>query len=111
LKRTIHKRHHRTGLFIKTSETVFWVSPAKGGAPEQWCEWIRGHCQIESASHNVRDVAFAEDASCIRKNPDVVGRLRSFAYNAIRASGDDNIQNARYHAALDLAAAIKIATQ
>jgi hypothetical protein len=33
----------------------------------------------------------AKDASRIRKNPDIAARLRSFAYNLIRASGDDNI--------------------
>jgi hypothetical protein len=43
----------------------------------------------------VRDVAFAEDASRIRKNPDIAARLRSFAYNLHRASGCDNIKNAR----------------
>jgi len=111
LERTVHKRDSRTGLLIKTSEIVFWVSSAEGIAPEQWCEWIRGHWQIENASHYVRDAVFAEDASRIRKNPDIVARLRSFAYNLIRASGEHNIQNARYRAALDLAAAIKIATQ
>jgi len=95
----------------KTREIVFWVSSADGVAPEHWGESIRGPWQIENASHYVRDVAFAEDASRIRKNPDVVARLRSLAYNLIRASGEHNIQNARYRAALDLAAAIKIATQ
>ena len=77
-------------------------------APERWNEWIRGHWRIENASHHVRDVAFAEDASRIRKNPDIVARLRSFAYNLIRASGDDNIQNARWRAALDLNLALEI---
>jgi hypothetical protein len=108
LKRTVHKRDPKTGMLIKTSETVFWVSSAEGIAPEQWCEWIRGHWQIENASHYVRDVAFAEDASRIRNNPDIVARLRSFAYNLIRASGANNIQNARYRAALDFAAIVKL---
>jgi hypothetical protein len=35
-------------------------------------------------------------------------RLRSFAYNLIRASGANNIQNARYRAALDFAAVVKL---
>ena len=51
----------------------------------------------------MRDTAFAEDASRIRKNPDIVARLRSFAYNLIRPLADvDNIRNARWRAALDL---------
>jgi len=111
LERTFRKRNPKTGLLTKTCETVFWVSSAEGFAPERWGEWIRGRWQIENASHYVRDVAFAEDASRICKNPDVVTRLRSFAYNLIRASDEHNIQNVRYRAALDLAAAIKIAAQ
>jgi hypothetical protein len=111
LKRTVHKRDPKTGLLIKTSETVFWVSSAEGMAPERWSECIRGHWQIENASHYVRDVAFAEHASRIRSHPDIVARLRSFAYNLIRASGADNIQNTRYCAALDVASAITLATQ
>ena len=38
----------------------------------------------------------------IRKNPDIAARLRSFAYNLIRAAGGSNIRNARWRAALDL---------
>ena len=56
----------------------------------------------ENGSHYVRDTAFAEDASRIRKNPDIAARLRSFAYNLIRAAGGSNIRNARWRAALDL---------
>jgi hypothetical protein len=111
LERTVHKRDPKTGMLNKTSEIVFWVSSAEGFAPERWSEWIRGHWQIENASHYVRDVAFAEDASRIRNKPDVVARLRSFAYNLIRESGEHNIQNARYRAALDVATAIKFVAQ
>ena len=55
--------------------------------PRRWNEWIRAHWRIENGSHYVRDTAFAEDASRIRKNPDIAARLRSFAYNLIRAAG------------------------
>jgi predicted transposase YbfD/YdcC len=102
LERTVCKRDPKTGLCATTTETVFWVTSAEGTAPERWNECIRGHWRIENASHYVRDVAFAEDASRIRKNPDISARLRSFAYNLIRASGAENIRNARYQAALDL---------
>jgi len=111
LERTVHKRDPKTGLLTTTSEVVYWVSSAEGITPERWSEWIRGHWKIENASHYVRDVAFAEDASRIRKSPDILARLRSFAYNLIRASGADNVQNARYRAALDIGAAIKLASQ
>nr|WP_252393656.1 ISAs1 family transposase [Candidatus Rhodoblastus alkanivorans] len=102
LERTVCKRDPTTGLCRQTSEVVFWVSSLNGPTPEQWNEWIRGHWPIENSSHYVRDVAFAEDASRIRKNPDIAARLRSFAYNLLRAAGCDNIKNARWRAALDL---------
>ena len=34
-----------------------------------------------AATTSARHLAFAEDASRIRKNPDIAARLRSFAYN------------------------------
>ena len=40
--------------------------------------------------------------SRIRKNPDIVARLRSFAYNLLRAEEATNIKNARWRAALDI---------
>ncbi|MDJ0447125.1 hypothetical protein [Methylocystis sp. JR02] len=97
-----------TGLCKLTTEIVFWVSSAAGPRPERWNEWIRGHWRIEYGSHYVRDVAFAEDASRIRKNPDIVARLRSFAYNLLRADGCDNIKNARWRVALDIRAVFEI---
>jgi hypothetical protein len=42
------------------------------------------------------------NASRIRKNPDIAARLRSFAYNLLRAAGCDNFKNARWRRALDL---------
>jgi len=108
LQRTVHKRNPATGLLAKTNETVFWISSLDGIAPEIWNDWIRGHWRIENGDPYVRDAAFAEDASRIRNNPDIVARLRSFAYNLIRASGEANVQNARYRAALDLTFALSL---
>ena len=102
LERTVCKRAPATGLCAQTTQVVFWVSSASDQAPERWNEWIRAHWRIENGSHYVRDTAFAEDASRIRKNPDIVARMRSFAYNLIRADGGENVRNARWRAALDL---------
>ena len=102
LERTVCRRDPKTGLCATTTETVFRVSSAQGIAPERWNECMRGHWRIENGGHTVRDVAFAEDASRIRKNPDIAARLRSFAYTLIRASGAHDIKNARYTAALDI---------
>ena len=98
LERTILRRNPATGLWTRSCETVFWVSSASGFSPEQWNAWIRGHWRIENGSHYVRDATFAEDASRIRKNPDIAARLRSFAYNLLRTGPNENIKNARWRA-------------
>ena len=102
LQRTVCRRDPATGLCKQTTETVFWVSSAIGPTPERWNEWICGHWRIENGSHYVRDMTFAEDASRIRKNPNIVARLRSFAYNLLRAGEHANINSARWRAALDI---------
>jgi hypothetical protein len=108
LERTVYKRDPATGLGKRTSEAVFWVSSASGPAPDRWNEWIRAHWRIENGSHHVRDTTFAEDASRIRKNPDIAARLRSFAYNLLRATGCENMRNARWRAALDINRILKV---
>ena len=102
LERTILRRNPATGLWTRSCEIVFWVSSASGFSPEQWNAWIRGHWRIENGSHYVRDATFAEDASRIRKNPDIAARLRSFAYNLLRTGPHENIKNARWRAGLDI---------
>jgi len=54
----------------------------------------------------VRDVAFAEDASRIRRNPCIGATLRSFAYNLLRADRCD--RNPRWRAAIDIDAIFKM---
>lgn len=95
LERTVGRRDPATGLCKQTSEIIFWVSSASSPTPERWNEWIRGHWRIENGSHYVRDGTFAEDASRIRKNPDIAARLRSFAYNLLRSRERASIKNAR----------------
>ena len=102
LERTVCKYDPKTGLCPQTTEVVFWISSAENVAPERRIEWMRGHCRIENGSPYVRDVAFAEDASRIRKTPDTAARLRSFAYNLIRGARFQNVRNARWRAALDI---------
>ena len=88
LERSVWKRDAKTGRLHHSCETVFWVASLSGPTAEQWNDHIRH--------------TFAEDASRIRKNPDIAARLRSFAYNLLRITGCDNIKNARWRAALDL---------
>jgi hypothetical protein len=63
--------------------------------------------RIENGSHYGRDVAFAEDASRIRKNRGIAALLRSFAHNVIRASGGDNRPNTA-GAAVDVGIILKM---
>jgi predicted transposase YbfD/YdcC len=108
LDRTVWTRSSATGMLKRTAETVFWISSAAGMTATQWLASIRGHWRIENGSHHVRDTTFAEDASRIRINPDIAARLRSFAYNLLRASGCENVQNARWRAALDVSLILKM---
>ena len=102
LERTVCRRNPATGRLQANDRDRLLGFLGVGLARRQWNEWIRGHWRIENGSHYVRDVAFAEDASRIRKNPDIVARLRSFAYNLLRADGCENIKNARWRAAIDI---------
>jgi predicted transposase YbfD/YdcC len=63
-------------------------------------EAIRAHWGIETTSHYSRDVTFGEDRSRIRTNPGVFARLRSFAFNILKANRTDTLSQDRYRAAL-----------
>ena len=51
-------------------------------------------------SHHSRDVTFGEDRSRIRFNPGVFARLRSFAFNILKANRTGTLSQDRYRAAL-----------
>jgi hypothetical protein len=76
-----HQSRAATGPRGQPGEVAFSVSSASGPPPESWNGRIKGHWRIESGGHYVRDAAFAEDASRIRKNRDIAARLRSFAHD------------------------------
>jgi predicted transposase YbfD/YdcC len=61
---------------------------------------IRAHWGIENTSHYSRDVTFGEDRCRIRSNPGVFARLRSFAFNILKANKTSTISQDRYRAAL-----------
>jgi hypothetical protein len=63
-------------------------------------EATRGHWGIENRLHYTRDVTMGEDASRIRCNPGVFARLRSFAYNILKANRIGTLAQDRYRAAL-----------
>ena len=55
---------------------------------------------MENTSHHSRDVTLGEDRSRIRTNPGVFARLRSFAFNILKANRTDTLSQDRYRAGL-----------
>jgi len=74
---------------------------------EQVAEAIRGHWGIENRNHYVRDTAMNEDHSRIRKNPQIMAKLRSITLNIMRATKCTNIKGQLYCNALDLRQTLK----
>jgi predicted transposase YbfD/YdcC len=88
-----------TGLWKSSAETSFYLSnrPVDAGIAAYA---VRNHWGIENKSHYTRDVTLREDASRIRTNPGIFARMRSMAYNILRANQSDTIPQDRYAAAL-----------
>lgn len=88
-----------SGLWDWSTETAFYVSNTTLTAVNA-ADAIRGHWRIETTSHYSRDVTFGEDKSRIRSNPGVFARLRSFAFNILKARKISTLCQDRYRAAL-----------
>lgn len=99
VERLVYTRAVRTGLLNKTSETAFYIANQPLTATRA-AEAIRQHWRIETTSHYTRDVTFGEDRSRIRCNPGVFARLRSFAFNILKANSANSVSQDRYRAAL-----------
>ena len=70
--------------------------------PATLAAWIRGHWEIESKLHRVRDVTYQEDRSLVRTGnaPRVMASPRNLAISLLRLDGHSNIAAAnRHHAA------------
>jgi predicted transposase YbfD/YdcC len=89
----------QSGLLSSASETAFYVSNQPIAA-DRAAAAIRAHWRIETTSHYSRDVTFGEDRSRIRCNPGVFARLRSFAFNILKANPSNTLNQDRYRAAL-----------
>ena len=98
--RRVFTRSARTGLLDLTTETAFYISNRQIDAARA-AQAIRAHWKIETTSHYTRDVTFDEDQSRIRANPGIFARLRSFAYNILKANqSSSSIPQEQYRAAL-----------
>jgi len=85
VERQVYTRNAKTGLLRHAAETAFYVANTPVTATHA-AEAIRAHWRIENTSHYSRDVTLGEDRSRIRTNPGVFARLRSFAFNILKAS-------------------------
>jgi predicted transposase YbfD/YdcC len=99
VEREIYTRSAKTGLLRHSTETAFYVSNTPVTAVRA-AEAIRAHWRIENTSHYSRDVTLGEDRSRIRTNPGVFARLRSFAFNILKANRTDTLSQDRYRAGL-----------
>jgi len=99
VERDVYTRNAKTGLLRHSTETAFYVSNTPVSAPRA-AEAIRAHWRIEDTSHYSRDVTSGEDRSRIRTNPGVFARLRSFAFNILKANQTDTLSQDRYRAGL-----------
>jgi len=101
LTRIVHRRDAATGLWTTSRETVSGSHRRQllGKAMERLDSRALAHRerQPSRARHNLRRGRVAHP-----QEPDIAARLRSFAYNLLRAHGSENIKNARWRAALDL---------
>jgi len=99
VERHVYTRNAKTGLLHHSAETAFYVSNTPVTATRA-AEAIRAHWKIENTSHYSRDVTLGEDRSRIRTNPGVFARLRSFAFNILKANRTDTLSQDRYRAGL-----------
>jgi len=97
--RHVYTRNAKTGLLRRSAETAFYISNTPVTAARA-AEAIRAHWKIENTSHYTRDVTLGEDRSRIRTNPGVFARLRSFAFNILKANQTDTLSQDRYRAGL-----------
>ncbi len=99
VERDVYTRNAKTGLLRHSAETAFYVANTPVTAARA-AEAIRAHWRIENTSHYSRDVTLGEDRSRIRTNPGVFARLRSFAFNILKANRTDTLSQDRYRAGL-----------
>jgi predicted transposase YbfD/YdcC len=99
VEREVYTRSAKTGLLRHSAETAFYVSNTPITAARA-ADAIRAHWRVENTSHYSRDVTLGEDRSRIRTNPGVFARLRSFAFNILKANRTDTLNQDRYRAGL-----------
>jgi predicted transposase YbfD/YdcC len=89
--RQVWKQKQRT----EHQEVVYGITSLtrEQAGPADLLRLVRGHWRVETRSHWIRDVVFAEDTSLVRtgKLPQVLALLRTVAISRLRADGVTNI--------------------
>lgn len=87
-------------------ETVYGVTSlsSQRATPAQVLAHNRGHWEIENRLHHVRDMAYDEDRSQVRRGrrPHAMATLRNVAISLLRLAGADNIAAATRHLGREL---------
>jgi len=99
VERRVYTRNAKTGMLHHSAETAFYVSNTPVTAARA-AKAIRARWTIENTSHYSRDVTLGEDRSRIRTNPGAFARLRSFAFNILKANQTNTLSQDRCRAAL-----------
>lgn len=102
VKRSVQTFNTKTKQFESSIETAFYVSTTDKLCAKEFGNIIRSHWGIENSNHYVRDVSLREDFSRVRKNPENVATLRSFALNLLRTNGVTNVSQALYRNAVNV---------
>ena len=82
-------------------ETVYGLTSRSSdqASPAQLLAYNRDHWQIENCLHHVRDMAYDEDRSQVRRGqrPRVMATVRNVAISLLRLAGVENIAAATRH--------------
>jgi len=83
-------------VYVITSDRT---TSDRGAGPATLAAWVRGHWEIETGLHWVRDVTYQEDKSLVRTGnaPRVMASLRSLAIGLLRLDGHASIAAANCH--------------
>ena len=99
VERDVLTRSASTGFWRRSTETALYLASTAITA-DRAAIAIRDHWKIENTSHYPRDVTMGEDRLRIRINPGVFARLRSFAFNILKANRRSSLSQDRYRAAI-----------
>ncbi len=102
IDRTRKKFDTREKCYTTSKETAYYISTNGKLRIEEFARGIRSHWHIENRNHYVKDVTFGEDKSRIRKKPEIMATLRSFALNLMRTNGEGNISEARFRNGINI---------